>query len=97
MSEKCPVCAAEMSEHHDVIDVYEGQGPTSEHYLDCPNKCYSYNYAYGYTTVYVNIEGHHIQFGWSYHDTFQTVKDEGDAIQIVCEVAKHGRSNSTAG
>ena len=97
MSEKCPVCDAEMTEYHDMIDVYNGMGPTSEHYLHCPNKCYDFEYAFGHTVVYVNLAGHHIPFGWSYDTDSQTIKDEAAAIEIVCEVAKHERSTATVG
>ena len=88
MSEQCPVCATEMTEYHDVIDVYNGMGPTSEHYLTCPNKCYAYEYAYGSTTVHVFIRKHDITFGWSYHDNSQTIKDESAAIDVACEAAR---------
>jgi hypothetical protein len=77
-----------MTEYEDVIDVYQGMGPTCEHYQTCPNKCYAYEYAYGYTTVHVFIRGHDIQFGWTYHDIAGTVRDESEAIDVVCGAAR---------
>lgn len=88
----CPVCAAEMTEYHDVIDVYNGMGPTSEHYLTCPKKCYAYEYAYGNTSVHVFVRGHDIQFGWTYHDNSQTIKDEAEAIDVACDAARRAQT-----
>ena len=88
MSDQCPVCATQMTEYHDMIDVYNGMGPTSEHYLNCPNECYSFEYAFGHTVVYVNLAGHRVAFGWSYDTDPQTVKDESAAIDIACEAAR---------
>lgn len=88
MSDLCPICSTKMTEYHDMIDVYNGQGPTSEHYLNCPNKCYSYEYAYGGTNIHVMIRGQHILFGYSYSDDPATVRAEGDAVNIAIEAAK---------
>lgn len=87
-SDLCPVCTTEMTEYHDMIDVYNGMGPTSEHYLTCPKGCYSFEYAYGATRIRVALHGHHAEFGWSYSDDPQTVRNESDAIDVTCEVAR---------
>jgi hypothetical protein len=90
-SNECPICFAPMKEYTDVIDVYNGMGPVCEHYQDCPNKCYSYEYAYGGTRVSVTIRSQHIEFGWHYSDTDQTVRAETDAIDLVCEAARRAQ------
>ena len=87
-SDPCPVCATQMTEYHDVIDVYNGMGPTSEHYLTCPNKCYAYEYAYGNTSIHVTIRGQHILFGFSYADDSETVRAEDDAVNIAIDAAR---------
>src|SRR5271168_1131813 len=83
--EECPVCSAEMTEYIDHID---WMGPIAEHYAVCPNKCYSYEYAYGYTTVQIDLAGHNLMFGWSYSDDHQDVQAETEAIDVVCALAR---------
>ena len=83
--EECPVCNTEMKEYTETID---WMGPIAEHYATCPNKCYSYEYAYGYTTVQVDLSGHNLMFGWSYSDDRETVKAETDSIDVVCALAR---------
>jgi hypothetical protein len=84
----CPVCYAPMKE--DIAYVDYG-GPVCEHFINCPNKCYSYEYCYGSTMIYVNIRGHHLMFGWYYteHDKPQGVKAEQEAVDLACQAARH--------
>lgn len=85
MSEDCPICNKELKQETMTIDWL---GPIAEHYAICPNKCYSYEYAYGYTTIQVTIRGHNIMFGWSYSDDKTTMKAESDAIDTTLEAAR---------
>jgi hypothetical protein len=66
-------------------------GAICEHYETCPNKCYAYEFAYGYTTVFVSIREHHLQFGWVYNDDKETIQAEADAINIICEAARRAQ------
>ena len=83
--ERCPICNAEMTEYIDYID---WMGPIAEHYAACPNKCYACEYAYGYTTIQVDLGGHNIMFGWSYSEGRDAVQAETDAIDVVCALAR---------
>ena len=86
-NELCPVCYAPMKE--DIAYVDYG-GPVCENFLNCPNKCYSYEYAYGSTLIYVIIRGHALMFGWYYtdHDKPFGTKGERDAIDIAIKAAQ---------
>lgn len=88
-NEECPVCFAKCKEDFAYIDQY--YGPISEHYITCPNKCFSYEYAYGSTIVYVSIRDHHVMFGWHYTDDPQTIRNEGEAIDLMCEAARRAQ------
>jgi hypothetical protein len=103
-TDECPVCYAKMKVSTYTLD---WMGPISEHYELCPNKCYSYEYSYGYTSVFVNVRGHALQFGWGYSDDRETLRAESDAIDVACEAARraqledywslvHGRTTTTA-
>jgi hypothetical protein len=87
MSE-CPVCYTEMKEQIETID---WGGPICEHYENCPNDCYLYEFSYGYTTVFVNIRDHHLQFGWGYNDDRGTLYAEQDAINVVIAAAQRAQ------
>lgn len=102
--ELCPVCYTPMEVHIDVIDVYQGMGPESEHFSLCPNKCYDYQYAYGTTVVSVLIRGHLVTFGWSYSE--EDTKPERDGLDLAIKAAQmaqledywnivHGRNSGT--
>jgi hypothetical protein len=88
MTEDCPVCSSQMTEHIDTID---WGGPICEHVATCPNGCYSYEFSYGYTTVFVNVRGHRLQFGWGYSDDKELLRAETDAIDTVCAAARAAR------
>ena len=92
MSEDCPICGKELQVSTMTID---WMGPIAEHYAICPNKDYSYEYAYGYTTVQITIRGHNLMFGWSYSDDKKTLKAETDAIDAVLEAARHAQAEDS--
>ena len=81
----CPICSTEMKEYIDYIDVYNGMGPICEHYATCPNKCYSYEFAYGYTTVCVG----EAQFGWAYDTDKETMEADQAAADAAIEAARN--------
>jgi hypothetical protein len=83
-----------MQEYTDYIDYWGG--PLCEHHLMCPNKCYSYEYAYGYTTVQVTVNGQNIMFGWCYSDDKEIVKAETDSVDVVCALARSIRDADQA-
>ena len=84
MSEECPVCSAPMRVYTETID---WSGPICEQGEICPNGCYSYEFAYGYTSVHVADA----QFGWSYTDDRQVVKAQTDAIDAAIEAVRLAR------
>jgi hypothetical protein len=86
-SELCPVCYTPMKEDIAYIDY---GGPVCEHFVNCPNKCYSYEFAYGSTIIYVFIRGHALMFGWYYtdHEKPHGTKAERDAIDIAVKAAQ---------
>ena len=86
-AEECPVCYTKLKVETAAID----WGTICEHYETCPNGCYSYEFAYGYTTVFVNIRKHHLQFGWGYSDDKNDVLVETDAIDTACEAARRAQ------
>lgn len=86
--ELCPICSAVMPEYTDFIDFGVGSGPISEHYVSCPNKCYAYEYAYGYTTIHVKDQ----EFGWSYQTDVDTRNTEIAAMDAFINVNKAQRS-----
>lgn len=73
--EPCPVCSLEVETHYDVIDVYEGQGPTCEESMQC-GKHYSYEFFYGSYRVTVGNQ----EWCWS-HNT-----NQAEVIFIQSEV-----------
>ena len=85
--EECPVCYAKLKVETGFLD----EGTLCENFETCPNKCYSYEYAYGYTTVYVNVRGHHLMFGWGYSDERQVMQSESSAIDTACEAARRAQ------
>jgi len=84
-SDLCPICSAELTEYIDYIDVYNGMGPICEHYQTCPNKCYSYEFAYGNTTVLVK----EAQFGWTYETDNVTRDSVIAAMDAAIEAARN--------
>jgi hypothetical protein len=84
-SDECPVCGTTTKEQIDTID---WGGPICEHYVTCPNGCYSYEYAYGCTSIYVGD----LRFGWSYSDDKQVVKAETDAMDAAIEAARENQT-----
>jgi hypothetical protein len=85
-----------MSEYEDHIDVYEGMGPTTEHYLDCPNRHYSYGFSYGYTTISVGDE----EFGWAYSDDRATMEAQQAAADAAVQNYRnlgHGSNSPSIG
>jgi hypothetical protein len=81
MSDECPVCRSPIKEQIDTID---WGGPICEHYAICPNGCYSYEFAYGDTTIYIG----ELRFGWSYSDDKQVIKTQTDAVEAAIEAAR---------
>jgi hypothetical protein len=85
MCEECPVCSAQTREQIDTID---WGGPICEHYVTCPNKCYSYEFAYGYTTILVGDK----QFGWTYSTDKETLRAEQAAMDAAIETARENQA-----
>jgi hypothetical protein len=83
--EDCPICSTPLKEYIDTID---WGGPIAEHYAACPNKCYSYEYAYGYTTVLVGDK----QFGWTYSTDKETLQAEQAAVDAAIETARENQT-----
>lgn len=83
--EECPVCGREMTVETETID---WGGPICEQYSACPGGCYTYEFSYGYTTVYVSVAGHRLRFGWGYSDGKDAVRAETDAVETACEAAR---------
>jgi hypothetical protein len=106
--DECPVCHETLTIDTEVIDVYEGMGPECMRLEMCPNKCYVYEFNYGYTHVSITLRGHHVDFGWTYRDDWKVVQDISKAIDVVCKAAQrcqledfwnlvHGRSTTDIG
>lgn len=87
-ADECPVCYAPLKVQIETID---WMGPICEHYEICPNGCYTYEFAYGYTNVFVTVREHHLQFGWGYSDKREDTKAETDAIDVACEAARRAQ------
>jgi hypothetical protein len=80
MSE-CPVCYSETKYTTEYENYY-----LSEESDECPRGCYSYEYSYGSSAIFIPIRGHVISFYWSYNDTGQ--RDRHDAINTVVLAAR---------
>lgn len=85
MPDECPICDTQMKVYIDKID---WGGPICENYETCPNGCYAYEYAYGYTTVHVGDK----QFGWTYSTDKEAVHAEQAAVEAAIEAARENQS-----
>jgi hypothetical protein len=83
--DECPVCRAPFKEYMDTVD---WGGPIAEHYQICPNGCYSYEFAYGYTTVLVKGA----QFGWTYETDAAARQAEIAAMEVAIEAARENQA-----
>jgi hypothetical protein len=73
MTQKCPVCGKDLKEtYRDCIE-----GALCELTEECPDGCYSYDFAYGGTTVVIDGEevyGHYTDYPDQFHARLERQK-----------------------
>jgi hypothetical protein len=74
--DKCPICDAECTRN-----TYAESVGVVEENIDCPNKCYSYHYAYGSTEIFIGD----FMTGWHYTTPIEDRKDIDGAIKALID------------
>jgi len=87
LDSECPVCYTICKTSQSVMDGW----CIEEHYEDCPNGCYGYEYAYGVHKTHFTIRGQHIEIGGHWQDSPADCRANSDAFGLIVKAAQRAQ------